>query len=134
MRTKQPGGVSKVALRATRVLAGVQAVLVLAQGALAGSHLTGNAGALDAHRLLGTVVLSVLGLTTAIAAAIALPRNRWAFPVTGLAFIGLWAQIDFGFLDQLDLHLPLGIALFGTYLALALVLRDRSESLTKEKQ
>ena len=118
---------------ATRVLAGILAALVLLQGALAGAHLTGQDGALAIHRELGTVVLSLLGLITAIVSAVAFRRNRWALPVAVLAFFGIWAQISLGFLDRLGIHLPLGIALFGTYLVLAICMRDRSSSTTKER-
>lgn len=118
------------ALIATRVLAGILAVLVIVQGALAGSHLTGDGGALEMHRILGTVALSLLGLAAAITSAVAFRRNRMALPVSVLAFFGLWAQIEMGFLDQLNIHLPLGIVLFGTYLTLALTLKDK----TKEVQ
>lgn len=128
--TTRSKSLSSGALTVTRVLAGILAILVIVQGALAGSYLTGDGGALDAHRMLGTQVLTILGLAVAITSAVAFRRNRWALPVSVLAFLGLWAQIQMGFLDQLSVHLPLGIALFGTYLTLALALRDR----TKEQQ
>lgn len=128
--TTRSRSLSAGALTATRILAGILAVLVIVQGALAGSHLTGDSGALDLHRMLGTTVLSLLGLAAAITSAVAFRRNRWALPVSVLAFFGIWAQIEIGFLDQLNIHLPLGIALFGTYLTLALTLKDR----TKEEQ
>lgn len=132
--TRQQGDTSRIVVRAVRVLAAVQAALILTQGALAGSHLTGGAGALDAHRLLGTVVLGSLGLAIVIVAAFAFRRARWLLVVSGIALLGLWAQIDLGFLDVLGLHLPLGIALFGTYLILAVTPGKRSVSTTKENQ
>lgn len=106
---------------------------MLLQGALAGAHLTGQSGALDLHREMGTIVLSLLGLVTAVVAAVAFRRNRWAFPVAALAFFGLWAQISLGFLDRLGIHLPLGIALFGAYLTLAICARDRSTTTIEEQ-
>lgn len=129
-QTRRP---SRAALISTRVLAGILAALVLLQGALAGAHLTGQGGALDLHRDMGTVVLSLLGLITAVVSAVAFRRNRWAFPVATLAFFGLWAQIELGFLDRLGIHLPLGIALFGTYLILAVCPRDRLTTTAKEQ-
>lgn len=123
---------SRGALTATRVLAGILAVLVLVQGALAGSHLTGDSGALDLHRILGTVVLSLLGLITAITSAVAFRRNRWALPASVVGFFGLWGQIEMGFLDRLNVHLPLGITLFGLYLTMALILKERTTPIAKE--
>lgn len=114
-------------MRATRLLAAVMAVLVFAQGALAGSHLSGDAAALDIHRILGTQVLTLVGLATVVTAVGAARRNRWVLPVSILGLLALGAQIGMGFQDRLNLHLPLGIALFGTYLAIALVLRDETK-------
>lgn len=127
--TTRSKSLSAGALTVTRVLAGILAILVIVQGALAGSHLTGDGGALDVHRMLGTQVLSILGLAVAITSAVAFRRNRWALPVSVLAFLGLWAQIEMGFLDRLNIHLPLGMALFGTYLTLALTLKDRTKEI-----
>lgn len=123
-RTKRPG---TVALKATRVLAGVMAALVFTQGALAGSHLSGDLEALDVHRMLGTQVLTLLGLATVVTAVGAVRRNRWILPISILGLFALGAQIGMGFQDRLNVHLPLGIALFGMYLAIALVLRDESK-------
>lgn len=117
----------------TRVLAGLMAALVLFQGALAGAHLSGQDGALGVHEAMGTVVLTSLGLLTTVVSGLAFRRNRWAFPVTFVALLGLWTQLTSGFADRLDIHLPLGITLFGTYLAIALCAKDRSSSTVKEQ-
>jgi hypothetical protein len=121
------------ALTTTRVLSGIMAALVFFQGALAGSHLTGAAGTLDMHRVIGTQVLTLLGLATVVTAAVAARRNRWVLPTSILALLALGTQIGMGFQDRLNVHLPLGIALFGVYLTMALVLKDESPTRTKEE-
>lgn len=123
-RSRPPGA---RALQATRILAAAVAATVFVQGALAGSHLTGTGGALDLHRMLGTQVLTLLGLATVVTAAGAVRRNRWILPVSTLGLVALGTQIGMGFQDRLNVHLPLGIALFGVYLTIALVLKDESK-------
>lgn len=103
------------------------AALVLVQGALAGRHLNGDSAAIDIHEMIGTEVLGWVGLVTVVAALLALRRSRWRLPVTAAGFFGLVVQIHMGFDDRLDVHLPLGIALFGLYLATALARGDREE-------
>lgn len=103
------------------------AALVFIQGASAGFHLSGDTGALDVHRMVGTQVLTLLGLATVVAAAGAVRRNRWILPISILGLFALGAQIGMGFQDRLNVHLPLGIALFGVYLTIALVLKDESK-------
>ncbi|MFP3915635.1 MAG: hypothetical protein ACLFWM_12225 [Actinomycetota bacterium] len=116
-----------VALGLTRVLAAAMAVLVFAQGTLAGSHLSGADGALDAHRALGTEIIPWLSLATAVAAAVSVRRNRWVLSAALLAAVGTGTQIGMGFQDRLDVHFPLGLALLATYLVIALAARDRTE-------
>ena len=98
------------------------AVLILVQGALAGSHLTGADAALGLHRTLGAEVLTVLGLAVVITAAGAVRTHPWALPASIAGLLALGAQIGMGFSDQLHIHVPLGIGLFGLYLAMALTL------------
>lgn len=99
---------------------------MLVQGALGGSFLSGIAGALDAHRTVALQVLSLLGLAVVVTAAVAVRRNRWALPVSSVGLLGLGVQIVMGFEGRLSVHVPLGIALFGVYLTMALVLRDKT--------
>lgn len=124
--TTRPGRLGIGALTTTRVLSGVIAALVLVQGALGGSFLSGIAGALDAHRTVALQVLSLLGLAVVVTAAVAVRRNRWALPVSSVGLLGLGVQIVMGFEGRLSVHVPLGIALFGVYLTMALVLRDKT--------
>ena len=117
------------ALVATRVLSGVLAALILLQGASAGSHLTGAEGALGLHRRVGTEFLTLLVIVMIVTAATAFRARWWALPAAIVGFLGIGAQIGMGFADQLQIHLPLGVALFGLYLAMVVALTDP----TKEK-
>jgi hypothetical protein len=121
-RTTRRAGiaVARRALMATRILAGVIAGLVLVQGALAGSHLSGDAGVLAIHEFVGTEVLTVLALAAVVTATAAIRLRSWALPATLLGFLATGLQIGMGFADRLRIHVPLGLALLGLYLALAL--------------
>ncbi len=115
------------ALTATRVISALIAGLILVQGASAGSYLTGLAGALDLHRQVGTQLLTILALVTIVTAAFGARRLVWPLPVAIVGFLGIGMQIGMGFADQLGIHLPLGIALFGAYLAMALLVKNTSK-------
>lgn len=128
--TKAELGLGGWALVVTRILCGVMAALVLFQGALAGSFLGGEGGALAIHEMMGTEVLTIVALVTMIAALMGVRRKWWVFPLTLLGGAGITYQIIAGFNDQLQVHVPLGIALFGLYLALALTIRNYTK---KEK-
>lgn len=103
----------------TRLLGAVAAALTLAQGALAGSHLVGDGSALVAHQQLGTEVLTIVGLLVGLAALVVVRVQPWRPGLAVLGFLALLWQIDLGFADQLDLHVPLGVVIFGCYLILA---------------
>ena len=115
------------ALPTARLVAAGTAVLVLVQGALAGSHLGGADGALSIHRSLGTEVLSWLALVVVVTSALAFKRSRWRLLAATVGFMGMGTQIGMGFADRLAIHLPLGIALFGLYAAMALAPAQREE-------
>lgn len=117
------------ALTATRALSGVIAALVLVQGASAGSYLTGLGGALDLHRRVGTELVSLLAIVTIVTAAFGVRRLGWPLPVSIVGFLGIGMQIGMGFTDQLQIHLPLGIALFGTYLAMAILIKNPNQTM-----
>ena len=102
-----------------RYVAGLVAALILVQGALAGSHLTGASGALGVHEMLGTVVITTLALIAILLGALAFSEGRWLPVVAVAGFVGIWIQLMMGFSDRLEVHVPLGIALFGLYLGVA---------------
>lgn len=110
------------ALSTTRVLAGVTAALVLVQGASAGTSLTGVTGALDVHRI-GADVLSVLSIAIIVAAAFAARHLRWPLIASIVGFLAVGLQTGMGFERQLQIHLPLGLAIFGAYLTMALLIK-----------
>lgn len=107
----------------TRVLSGGLAALVLFQGAMAGSFLSGNAAALGIHEMMGTEVLTIVALATALAALVGVRQQWWPLAVAIVGAVGIVFQIEAGFGGQLGIHLPLGIGLFGLYLTMALVLK-----------
>jgi hypothetical protein len=122
--TTEKRATSRIGIVATRFLAGAVAALILLQGASAGSHLTGVGGALGLHRRVGTELLTLLALVAVVTAAMAVKARWWALPAAIAGFLGIGAQIGMGFADQLQVHLPLGVALFGLYLAMAVALTD----------
>jgi len=81
--------------------------LILVQGASAGSHLTGLAGALNLHRQVGTELLTLVAMATIATAAFGVRRMAWPLPVAILGFLGIGVQIGMGYTDQLQIHLPL---------------------------
>lgn len=112
---------SSRALGITRVLSGVTAAMVLVQGASAGSRLSGLAGALEFHRL-GADALSLLSIAVVVAAAVAARHLKWPLIVAILGFLAIGMQVGMGFERQMQIHLPLGVALFGFYVALTLLI------------
>lgn len=119
-------GIGGVALVITRVLSGVLAAMILLQGALAGSYLSGNARALGIHEMLGTEVLTIISLITVVTALIGVRRRWWPLPVAIVGFVGIGLQIGMGFAGEIGIHLPLGIGLFGLYLTMALTLKTKN--------
>ena len=107
-----------------RIVAWLTAALVLVQGALAGSFMSGTASALAGHRVVGTYVLMFLSVVLIGAAAVLFRTRRWVLPASVIGFLLLGTQIGTGFTDRAVVHVPLGVALFGMYLAMGLLLRD----------
>jgi membrane protein YdbS with pleckstrin-like domain len=112
------------ALRVTRVLSAIMAALVLVQGASAGTYLEGVSGALAVHSLVAMPTLAVLSIAVAVFAIRAARAKRWVLGVAVLAFLGVNLQIAMGYARFLQIHVPLGIALFGTYLSMALLAKS----------
>ena len=112
------------AIVVARIVAWLTAALVLVQGALAGSFMSGTASALAGHRTVGTYVLMFLSIVLIGAAVVLFGKRRWILPASVIGFLLLGAQIGTGFTDRVVVHVPLGVALFGMYLVMALLLRD----------
>lgn len=107
-----------------RVVVVSHVVLVLAQAVFAGNFLGGSADALGLHRFNGTAVIMSVALVQCILAVLAW-RKKIQPPSFALGSIVLYvaegAQIGFGFNRMLGLHVPLGTAIFGVALVLALM-------------
>lgn len=119
----RPGSPAPI-LRATRVVVVVHLLLVLVQAAFAGQFLGGYGAALRWHELNGTVVIMSVALGQCILGAICWRRKLLpaGFFLGSVAlYVSEGAQIGFGFNRRLALHVPLGVAIFGGVLILALL-------------
>lgn len=119
-----PTGASLVVYRA---LLGLMVGIVLFQAAMAGRFLDGDGAALVLHET-GFFVLFQMSLVGGVTALVAWLRRRvagWHAAVTGIALpLLIYTQGHLGFLRQLDLHVPLGVALLGMTLGLLLSARS----------
>jgi hypothetical protein len=86
---------------------------VVCQPVLAGMFLTGDVDAIALHATIANV-LAVVDLLV-IAAALLYLRGgrgkRWVLPVAVLLFVTVSFQITMGYARQLQLHIPLGVAI-----------------------
>jgi hypothetical protein len=114
-------GWARTTARALRVVAGLYALGVFAQALFAGQFLSGQGQWLIWHDLNGTAVLTWVVLVQFVLALIVwLPGKGPAWPalVSVAQFAGAWLQIETGYGNVLAVHVPLGVALFGSALAL----------------
>lgn len=99
----------------------VHVLLVLAQAAFAGRFLVGDSAALALHERNGTGIITVVALVQIVAAVLVWRPGRGSV-LTAAVSVGLFAaevlQIGYGFSDRLALHVPLGVAVLGTAVAL----------------
>jgi hypothetical protein len=112
----------RISLWLLRSLITVHLLAVLAQPVLAGLYLTGDVDAIGVHGLVGTS-LALVGLVV-IGAALGYVlggRGRlWVLPVAVLLFLAEGFQIAAGYTRQLELHIPLGVAIVVTSVLLAM--------------
>lgn len=120
------------ALVATRALSGIVAALVFTQGALAGSHLSGVDGVIGVHGAIGST-LPLLAIVIVVTAAASVRQNRWVLPASIVGMLAMGLQTGMGYMRQLQIHVPLGIALFGTYLIIACLARPRDNQPKEER-
>lgn len=111
---------SPTLVKATRIVAGITAALVIVQGAQIGSFLQGDAAGLAAHRMTGTMIVTLLGLVLVGLAIVVRRTVRYVLPLAVVGLGAVVAQIGTGFTDLTTIHIPLGIAIFGMYAATAL--------------
>ncbi len=88
-------------------------VAVLAQPVLAGRYLTGDVDAIEVHGLVGSLLaLVAMALIAGALAYVVGGRGRlWVLPVSVLLFLAEGFQIGMGYSRQLQLHVPLGVAI-----------------------
>jgi len=111
---------------ALRVVAAVQAVLVVLQASLAGLSLTGSREALVWHERLGTEYVTLLGMIVLVLAVLNWRPGRaaaWPALLALVALLALLLQIVTGFERTLGVHLPTGVLIFGANLVIALKAR-----------
>ncbi len=129
MRTKAqaPTSMTRTRWRWTtpvlRCAAAVQALLVVLQAFLAGAALGGSSAALALHEQIGTERVTLVSLVVLVLAVMAWRPGRapgWPALVALGAGAALYLQIESGFSRGLDVHLPLGVAIFGANLAIAI--------------
>ncbi|WP_433275652.1 hypothetical protein ACQPZA_31145 [Pseudonocardia xinjiangensis] len=91
----------------------VHALAVLAQPVLAGLFLTGDVDAIGVHGLIGSLLILAAMVVIAVALAYVLGgRGRlWILPVAVLLFLADAFQVTAGYARQLELHIPLGVAI-----------------------
>ena len=98
-------------------LTSVQAALVLTQAALAGQFLNGNQGALNLHAA-NAEVIPLVTIAQLVVAIRVWRRRKVAWPTAAAAvlLVAIVFQVAFGYGRQLAVHVPLGVAIFGTTL------------------
>lgn len=109
-----------------RVTAGLHAVVICLQPVFAGIYLDGSPGGMRMHEPTGLAIV-FLGLAQLLVATIWWRAGgRWqAAAVSLLIWVGEVVQVSMGYSRQLAIHIPLGIALVATTVALAFWINRR---------
>ncbi len=127
--TKRPGKTGAWSWLATalRAVVGIQAALVFAQAILAGQFLSGNADALSLHEMNGTEIITSVALVQLVLAILVWRPGRgpiWPAALSAVLLPAMIFQLEFGFEGRLALHVPLGVAIFGTVLFMLFAARN----------
>ena len=103
----------RVSLWTLRFLLTGHLVAVLAQPVLAGRYLTGDVDAIEVHGLVGSLLsLVAMALIAGAIAYVLGGRGRlWVLPAAVLLFFAEGFQIGMGYSRQLQVHIPLGVAI-----------------------
>ncbi|WUJ72687.1 hypothetical protein OG809_05325 [Kribbella soli] len=114
------------ALMVLRVTAGLHAVVICLQPVFAGIYLDGSPGGMRMHEPTGLAIV-FLGLAQLLVATIWWRAGgRWqAAAASLLIWVGEVVQVSMGYSRQLAIHIPLGIALVATSVALAFWINRR---------
>lgn len=104
-----------------RLILSLYAVMAVAQPVLAGSYLSGNFDAISAHGLNGGMLMPAAMLTFPVALCHWLlgRGSGWPVAVVAALFLAQGLQIGMGYSRQLMIHIPLGVAIVATVLAVA---------------
>lgn len=103
-----------------RLLLLLNAALAVAQPVMAGSYLGGNFDIIGAHGLNGSMVLGATFLAGLAAIGYAVLRGPvWPVPVLVLLWFVEGVQLGMGYSRNLGVHIPLGVAIVGVAVALA---------------
>jgi hypothetical protein len=111
----------RISLWTLRILLTGHLLAVLAQPVLAGRFLTGDVDAIEVHGLVGSLLalVAMILMAGALAYVVGGRGALWVLPVTVLLFLAEGFQIGMGYSRQLDLHVPLGVAIVVTAVLLA---------------
>jgi hypothetical protein len=96
-------------------------LMVLAQPVLAGMFLTGDVDAIAVHGLNGSLLalVAMVLIAAAVAYAVAARGRLWVPVLAVLLFLADGFQIGMGYARELQLHIPLGVAIVTTSILVA---------------
>jgi hypothetical protein len=94
---------------------------VLAQPVLAGMFLTGDVDAISVHAAIGTALeaMTMLVVGATVLYVVGGHGRLWVLPVTVVLFFVVGLQIGMGYTRQLQIHIPLGVAIVTASVMLA---------------
>ena len=111
-----------LAVSGLRAVALAHAALVLAQAVFAGRYLSGDAAGLRLHERNAELIVMLAFVQLVLAVLVWRPGRGPAWPA--LASLALWlaevAQMSLGYGRVLGVHVPLGVAIFGLTVVLAI--------------
>ena len=111
-----------LAVSGLRAVVLAHAALVLAQAAFAGRYLSGDAAGLRLHERNAELIVTLAVVQLVLAVLVWRPGRGPAWPA--LASLALWlaevAQMSLGYGRVLGVHVPLGMAIFGLTVVLAI--------------
>jgi hypothetical protein len=112
----------RLSLWLLRAVFTVHLVAVLGQPVLAGLYLAGDVDAIVTHGTIGSLLAAINLLVIASTVVYVLGgRGRfWAIPVAVVMFLAVGFQIGAGYSRELQLHVPLGVAIVTASVLLAI--------------
>lgn len=112
---------TRVSLWGCRIWMTVYAAMVVAQPTLAGQYLSGSYDSIHWHALIGiALMLAAIGcFGFALMNATVGRGPAWPVLIIPLLFVAQGIQIGTGYARSLAIHIPLGVAIVATVVALA---------------